>query len=136
MRRTMTQLIAAVAVLAAIGAGCSRADANAEQAAAATGPKTVTGKVVCLVCYARNHANTGHDHDSGRVCDIACVKWEGNPVGLVTSDGKVYQFTGGLTANNNAVASKYLAQTVSISGEVSEKDGMTLLRADDAKEVR
>lgn len=134
MRRIVTELIAGVAVLAALGAGCSRAGATDEQAAA--GPRTVTGKVVCLVCYARNNANTGHDHDSGRVCDIACVKWEGNPVGLVASDGKVYQLTGGLTANNNAGASKYLAQTVSITGEVLEKDGMTLLRADDAKEVQ
>jgi len=36
--------------------------------------ETVTGKVVDLVCYARNKANTELDHDDGRVCAIACIK--------------------------------------------------------------
>jgi hypothetical protein len=93
--------------------------------------ETVTGKVVCLVCYARNKANTELDHDDGRLCAIACVKWEGNPVGLVTADGKVYQFTGGLTANNNAKIAPHLAHTVTVTGEVSVKDGMMMLSASD-----
>lgn len=123
-----------MAVAAGLAAGCSSPVASAPPPA--TGQRTVAGQVVCLVCYARNNANTGHDHDSGRVCDIACVKWEGNPVGLVADDGSVYQFTGGLTAENNALAARYLAKKVSVTGEVFEKDGMMLLRADSATEVR
>lgn len=92
--------------------------------------ETVTGQVVDLVCYARNNANTGVDHDDGRVCAIACVKWEGNPVGILTADGKVYQFAGGLVANNNAKASPHLGHTVRVTGEVYEKDGMMMLAAD------
>ena len=68
---------------------------------------------------------------TGRVCAIACVKWEGNPVGIVTADGKVYQFTGGLTANNNAKIVPHLAHTVTVTGDVTEKDGMAMLSAND-----
>jgi hypothetical protein len=114
--------------------GCSKADADANATTqAVTGTRTVTGQVVCLVCYARNNANTGSDHDSGRVCAEACIKWEGNPVGIVAADGKVYQFAGGLVANNNAKASQHVAHKVTVTGEVYEKDGMTMIRADDLK---
>jgi hypothetical protein len=91
--------------------------------------ETVTGQVIDLVCYARNKANTGLDHEDARACAMACVKWEGNPVGLVTADGKVYQFAGGLVADNNAKAVPLLAHTVTVTGDVAEKDGMTMLTA-------
>jgi hypothetical protein len=90
---------------------------------------TVTGQVVDLVCYARNKANTGLDHEEGRACAMACVKWEGNPVGVVTADGRVYQLTGDITANNNTKVAPLLAKTVTVTGDVSEKDGMTMLSA-------
>lgn len=93
--------------------------------------ETVTGRVVCLVCYARNKANTGHDHDEGFACARACVKWEGNPAGLVTADGKLYQLAGGVVANNNEKISQHLAENVSITGNTYEKDGMAMLAADD-----
>ena len=97
---------------------------------------TVTGQVVDLVCYAKNPANTGLDHDDGRVCAIACVKWEGNPVGIVASDGKVYQFAGGLVANNNAKIVPHLSHTVTVTGDVTEKDGMMMLSANDVTMVK
>lgn len=98
--------------------------------------QTVTGQVVDLVCYARNNANTGLDHEDARVCAIACVKWEGNPVGIVATDGKVYQFAGGLVANNNAKIAPHLAHTVTVTGDVTEKDGMTMLAANDVMMVK
>src|SRR5262245_9074739 len=121
--------------LVAIGisalSACSGASSDSVVAQTMTGTRTVTGQVVCLVCYARNNANTGSDHDSGRVCAEACIKWEGNPVGIVATDGKVYQFAGGLVANNNAKASQHIAHKVTVTGEVYEKDGMAMIRADD-----
>jgi hypothetical protein len=132
MRKAVAGFAGGLCVLASMTWGCGEADA-VSGAQTASGTRTVTGQVVCLVCYARNNANTGVDHDSGRVCAQACVKWEGNPVGLVAADGKVYQFAGGLVANNNAVASPHLAHKVSVTGEVYEKDGMTMIRADDVK---
>ena len=47
------------------------------------------------------------------------------PAGIVTSDGKAYQMTGGLAANNNAKIIDFLGQTVTITGDVSEQHGMT-----------
>ncbi len=129
MRKAVAGLVATLLV-AVTTWGCSEADANAT-AQTATGTRTVTGQVVCLVCYARNNANTGSDHDSGRVCAEACIKWEGNPVGIVAADGKVYQLAGGLVANNNAKAAQHVAHKVTVTGEVYEKDGMTMIRADD-----
>ena len=95
--------------------------------------RTITGQVVCLVCYARNHANTGADHDDGRMCAQACIKWEGNPAGVLTGEGKVYQLAGGVVANNNAKVLPFIGRKVSVTGEVYEKDGMTMIRAAEIK---
>jgi hypothetical protein len=133
MRKSGAVLIGGLLIVLAAFAGGgvgSRAEAGAQGAA---NLRTVTGQVVCLVCYARNKANTGADHDSGRLCARACIKWEGSPVGLLSADGRVYQLAGGLVANNNAKVLPHIAHTVVVSGEVYEKDGMTLLRADDMK---
>jgi hypothetical protein len=92
--------------------------------------ETVTGKVVDLVCYAKNKANTGLDHDDGRVCAIACIKWEGNPAGIVTDAGKAYQLIGPVLGKNNSKIADHIAHTVTITGNVYEKDGMTMLQAD------
>ena len=90
----------------------------------------MTGKIVDLVCYARNKANTELDHDQGRVCAIACIKWEGNPAGIVTADGKAYQLTGTVLGKNNSKIADHIAHTVTITGTVSEKDGMAMLSGD------
>src|ERR1700733_16213061 len=53
--------------------------------------KTVTGQLVDLACYGVNKENTGNAHKGkGLICGQACAR-EGFPVGLVTTDGKVYQ---------------------------------------------
>ncbi len=62
MRKAVAGLVGGLFV-AMTSWGCAGADADAG-AQAATGTRTVTGQVVCLVCYARNHANTGSDHES------------------------------------------------------------------------
>jgi hypothetical protein len=92
--------------------------------------ETVTGKVIDLVCYARNNKNTEVDHEEGRVCAIACIKWEGNPAGLLTADGRAYQLTGAVLGKNNTKIADHIAHTVTITGTVYEKDGMTMLAAD------
>lgn len=91
---------------------------------------TVTGEVIDLACYARNKA-TGRDHGRSLECAYACIKWEGQPVGILTPDGRVYQLTGGLVANNNEKISNYVAQTVTITGQASELDGLPALSADE-----
>lgn len=98
--------------------------------------ETVTGQVIDLYCYTRNKADTGMDHTTGRECARACVRWEGQPVGLLTADGKVYQFAGGLVAKNNAKIAPHLTHTVTVTGDVTEKDGMLMIAADEVKMVK
>ena len=117
----MLKLVAAVLSCAGL-VGCG--------ASAQGKTETVTGKVVDLVCYARNKANTELDHDQERVCAIACIKWEGNPAGIVTAEGKAYQLTGAVLGKNNLKIADHIAHTVTITGTVSEKDGMTMLSGD------
>ena len=123
--------IAALVLILSAAPAC--VDGAHAQAQAAAGPRTVTGQVVCLVCYARDNGNIGADHDSGKVCAQACIKWEGNPAGIVAADGKVYQLTGGVVANNNAKVLPHIARKVTVTGEVYDKDGMTMIRADDMR---
>jgi len=125
-------LIAAIAVA---GAACTGGTSAKGVAQGTTGRRTVTGKVVCLVCYARNKANSGADHDTGRMCAHACIKWEGNPAGIVAADGTVYQLAGPVVENNNARVLPHIAHTVSVTGDAFDKDGMTMIRADDLKAV-
>ena len=95
--------------------------------------ETVTGEVISLSCYFQNKKNVGK---AGLLCALATVKYEGNPAGLLTADGKVYQLAGGLVANNNAKAVPLLSHTVTVTGDVSEKAGVTVISADDAKVIK
>ena len=105
---------------------------------ARTAPKTetVTGQVVDLYCYSRDNKATGMDHRDGRECVLACVKWEGQPVGLVTTDGKVYQLAGDLVAHNNAKVAPHLTHTVTVTGDVVDHDGMQTIVASDLTMVK
>lgn len=99
---------------------------------AAAKTETVTGQVVDLTCLnLETRANAGRDHvPEGRECAWACIKWWGQPVGILTADGSIYQLAGGLVANNNAKIAEYVAQTVRITGDVAERDGIMMLSAD------
>ena len=115
MRKALAVLIVGLSVGA-----CGSAFAKTE---------TVTGQVIDLYCYSRNNKDVGMDHRDGRECAWACIKWEGQPVGLLTSDGKVYQLAGALVAGNNDKVAPHLTHTVTVTGDVTEKDGMTMLAA-------
>jgi hypothetical protein len=97
--------------------------------------ETVTGEVISLTCYMRDKSNVG---SKGLVCAIATVKWEGQPVGLLAPGGKVYVLAGEVVANNNARIAPHLSHTVTITGDVTDHDGVTTLtaRAADVKLVK
>ena len=120
MRRCVRVLIVALSV----GAWIAPAFAKIE---------SVTGEVISLSCYFQNKANVGK---AGMICAIATVKYEGNPAGILTADGKVYQLAGGLVANNNAKVVPLLGLTVTVTGEVSERGGTTTMTTDEAKVVK
>ena len=123
----MSKLVA-VFLASAVLAGCNSIPAQGTLPQGRT--ETVTGKVIDLVCHTRNPANTELDHDAGRVCATACIKWEGNPAGILTADGKLYQLAGGVLGKNNTEIADHIAHMVTITGNVYEKAGMTMLSSD------
>jgi hypothetical protein len=98
--------------------------------------ETITGKVIDLYCYSRDNKATGMDHRDGKECALACVKWEGQPVGLLTADGKVYQLAGDLVAHNNAKVVPHLTHTVTVTGDVVDRDGIMTITASDLTMVK
>ena len=98
---------------------------------------TVTGQVVDEGCSLREMGQKGGDQKAAEMdqCAIDCAK-RGEPVALLTSDGKVYRISGGLAANNNAKLIAHMGHTVEITGDVTEKDGKVLIAADALKMVK
>jgi|SwirhisoilCB1_FD_contig_31_449334_length_440_multi_12_in_0_out_0_1 hypothetical protein len=99
--------------------------------------ETVKGVLVDQACYKADKSNTGQTHKmkSGAMdnCATACAKM-GQPVALVTTDGKVYQVTGELAANKNEKLVPHMAQNVELTGEVTaEKDGSMKIAANSLK---
>jgi hypothetical protein len=110
--------------------GCALVLLPASRLFAAT--QALTGEVISLSCYWNDKTLIGR---KGATCALATVKWEGNPAGLLTADGKTYQIAGGLAANNNAKLWPVLGHTVTITGDVQTVEGMPTMVADDVKDV-
>jgi hypothetical protein len=96
---------------------------------------TITGRVVSLAYYGENKARPGGGLDQKLSDARASVKWEGMPAGIVTSDGTAYQIAGGLVANNNAKIIEFLGQTVTVTGDVSETNGILVISANNTTVV-
>jgi hypothetical protein len=98
-------------------------------ASAFAATQTISGQLVDQVCYKMNKSNTGVDHKmpSGDEanCAVTCAKM-GQPVALLTSDGKLYTVTGDLAANNNAKLVPHLSHKVELTGDVTEGSTMTI----------
>jgi len=92
--------------------------------------QTVSGEVIDLACYMLDKGNTTNPHHGrGYDCAQACAR-EGFQVGLLAVDGKVYELGGGLAANKNAKLVPHLGHTVSITGALQEKDGLSVISSD------
>ncbi len=92
---------------------------------------TVKGEIVDLACYL-DHGATGMKHQQ---CALTCLKG-GQPMGLLTSDGKVYL----LLANHQDgkpfdEAKNYAALQVEITGPLAEKAGITGLTVEKVKKL-
>jgi hypothetical protein len=100
--------------------------------------QTISGQLIDQICYKMNKSNTGVDHKmpSGDEanCAATCAKM-GQPVALLTSDGKVYTVTGDLAANNNAKLVPHLSHKVELTGDVTEKGGTMTIAATSLKMI-
>jgi hypothetical protein len=98
--------------------------------------QSVTGQLIDLACYSQDASNTGNHHrNRGLICAQACAR-EGFAVGLLTSDGTVYQVAGGLTADSNAKLVPHMTETVIITGDVTEGGGQLTIAASDLRVIR
>lgn len=86
--------------------------------------ETVKGQLIDQECYLMEKKV-----EADATCAVQCAK-SGKPVALLTSDGKVYQVTGGLAANKNAKLTAHMQHTVQITGDVTTKDGKLSIAAD------
>jgi hypothetical protein len=95
--------------------------------------ETITGRFVDLACYTKDHTNIANAHKGmSDTCAQECAKM-GMPPALVTDDGKVYQITGDLTANNNAKIVPHMSHKMQLTGDVTEKDGKMTIAATELK---
>ncbi len=85
--------------------------------------ETVKGQLIDQECYLMEKKV-----DADATCAVQCAK-AGKPVALLTSDGTVYQVTGGLAANKNAKLTAHMLHMVEITGDVTTKAGTLSIAA-------
>lgn len=84
---------------------------------------TVKGEVVDVACATKKApGGKGADHAG---CAMACAK-KGQPAGIMTADA-IYIVTGDYAANNNAKLLDFVAKSVTVVGDVTEKDGQKII---------
>ncbi len=100
--------------------------------------ETIKGRVVDMSCYNADKSNTGVDHKmpkgDTKDCAIGCAK-AGQPLALLTNDGKVYEISGGLAADKNAKLIAHVSHTVEVTGDVMDHGGKMMISADSLKMI-
>lgn len=100
--------------------------------------ETVKGQIVDQTCYTKDSVNNkGVDHKmpaDTKDCAIACAK-KGQPLAILTADGKVYTIAGALAADNNAKLIPHISHTVEITGDTMDMNGKMMITAADVKMI-
>jgi hypothetical protein len=95
--------------------------------------ETVKGQIVDEGCYKMDKSNSGVDHKmpkgDTKDCAIGCAK-AGQPMAILTADGKVYEIAGGLAADKNAKIVPHVGHTVEVTGDVMDHGGKMMITAD------
>lgn len=91
--------------------------------------KTVTGEILDMKCYMASGAHG----DGHKTCAATCING-GSPMGILTDDGKVYLLVEN-SKNSDAYdeAKKFAGEKVTLTGTVSEKDGVQALIVNEVK---
>ena len=89
---------------------------------------TVTGEVTDIKCYLASGAK-GPDHAK---CATGCLK-SGQPMGLLTSDGKLYILGIGKDKSQYESLIDLAGQQAEVTGKTSEKDGNNMLVVETAR---
>ncbi len=90
---------------------------------------SITGEVLDMACYMKSGARG----DGHKDCAAMCIKG-GSPMGILTSDNKVYLLLENHDkADAYAEAKKHPGDQVTVTGTVSEKNGVNAIIADEVK---
>jgi hypothetical protein len=81
---------------------------------------TITGELVDTACALKK--GEGGKGEAHAACAMACAK-RGQAQGIMTSDAIYNVAAGEYTANNNAELLDFVAKRVTVTGNVTEKDG-------------
>jgi hypothetical protein len=107
--------VAALALLLPLGAARAAAPADPEASGI-----TLSGEIVDMACYL-GHGGKGPQHAA---CALKCAQ-AGQPVGLLTDDGKLYLLLGDHADTSAFDKAKSLAgQKVQIHGETADRNGV------------
>lgn len=92
-------------------------------------PKTVTGEILDMKCYMASGAHG----DGHKECAATCIN-SGSPMGILTDDGKVYLLIADSKDSDpyNA-AKKFAGEKVTLTGTISEKNGVQAIIVTDVK---
>jgi hypothetical protein len=81
---------------------------------------TITGELVDTACALKK--GEGGKGEAHAACAMACAK-RGQAQGILTADAIYNVASGEYTANNNAKLLDFVAKKVTVTGDVTEKDG-------------
>ena len=90
--------------------------------------KTVTGEILDMECYMTSGAH-GADH---KECAASCIS-RGEPMGVLAEDGKVYLLIKGKDKTPFEAAKKLAGEMVTVTGTLSEKNGVQALIVTEVK---
>jgi hypothetical protein len=90
--------------------------------------KTVTGEILDMKCY-MSAGKHGPDH---KECAAMCLKG-GSPMGILADDGKVYLLIAGKDEAPFEEAKNHGGETVTVTGTLSEKNGVQALIVSEVK---
>jgi hypothetical protein len=103
----------------------------APQAAAQEAKASYGGEVVDLACYLGKGAKGEAHKKCAQMCAAA-----GQPIGLLTTDGKLYLLVGSHDGSGLEQAKKLAGSNVQITGKMLQRDGMQAIEVDSVKEAK
>ena len=90
----------------------------------------ITGELVDHVCYLKDKLNNrGPGHQD---CATLCAL-KGQKLAIVTDKGEIYEISGNVTKDNNALLAPHMSHRVILSGEIVEKDDKREIVASDVR---
>jgi hypothetical protein len=130
MKRNVTLFILSIITIGLLAGICMKVSAQGDKES--TSKVTMKGEVLDLACYI-GHGAKGLKHQQ---CALTCLK-SGQPMGLLTADGKVYLLLADHQDNKAFEETKnYAALQVEITGPSYSRDGINAITVESVKKLK